>query len=229
MNSISPVSTEAKAEPGPGATGMQQALRRSAWLKTLHQWHWISSALCLLGMLLFALTGITLNHASQIEAKPKISKRQAQLPPILLQQLRAPGAAQKKSPLPPQVAAWCEQNLNIDTRLHAIPVEWSADEAYLPLPRPGGDAWLRIALEDGQIEYELTERGAIAWLNDLHKGRHTGSAWNWFIDIFAVACLIFCITGFLILKYHAQNRPSTWPVLGLGVLIPALLAILLIH
>ncbi|NTV11206.1 MAG: hypothetical protein HGA47_10590, partial [Zoogloea sp.] len=25
---------------------------RAGWLKTLHQWHWISSALCLLGMLL---------------------------------------------------------------------------------------------------------------------------------------------------------------------------------
>ena len=31
--------------------------RRAYWLKTLHQWHWISSAICLLGMLLFAVTG----------------------------------------------------------------------------------------------------------------------------------------------------------------------------
>jgi len=34
--------------------------RRAYWLKTLHQWHWISSALCLLGMLLFALAWIAL-------------------------------------------------------------------------------------------------------------------------------------------------------------------------
>ncbi|NIV36045.1 MAG: hypothetical protein GWN58_43325, partial [Anaerolineae bacterium] len=33
------------------------------WLGTLRQWHWISSALCLVGMLLFSVTGITLNHA----------------------------------------------------------------------------------------------------------------------------------------------------------------------
>ena len=37
----------------------QQARRRSYWLKTLHQWHWISAALCLVGMILFAATGIT--------------------------------------------------------------------------------------------------------------------------------------------------------------------------
>lgn len=35
---------------------------------TLRQWHWVSSALCLAGMLLFAVTGITLNHATDIEA-----------------------------------------------------------------------------------------------------------------------------------------------------------------
>ena len=49
------------------ALGGQQ--RRGFWLRTLHQWHWISSAICLLGMLLFTITGITLNHASRIEAE----------------------------------------------------------------------------------------------------------------------------------------------------------------
>ena len=41
--------------------------RRAFWMRQLHQWHWISSALCLVGLLLFALTGITLNHAGAIE------------------------------------------------------------------------------------------------------------------------------------------------------------------
>ena len=31
--------------------------RRSFWLKQLHQWHWISAALSLIGLLLFAVTG----------------------------------------------------------------------------------------------------------------------------------------------------------------------------
>ncbi|HBB79173.1 MAG TPA: hypothetical protein DC050_13285, partial [Pseudomonas sp.] len=59
------------------------------WLGTLRQWHWISSALCLVGMLLFAVTGITLNHAAQIEASPKIVERQAMLPAPLQQRLLA--------------------------------------------------------------------------------------------------------------------------------------------
>jgi hypothetical protein len=107
--------------------------------------------------------------------------------------------------------------------------EWSADELYVPLPRPGGDAWLRVDLASGAVEYELTDRGWISYLNDLHKGRHTGVVWMWFIDIFAAACLIFSLTGLLILKFHATSRPTTWPIVGLGVLIPLLLALLFIH
>jgi hypothetical protein len=66
-------------------------------------------------------------------------------------------------------------------------------------------------------------------LNDLHKGRHAGAAWSGFIDVFAIACLVFCVTGLLILKLHAANRPATWPVTGLGLVLPALIALLLIH
>ena len=54
----------------PSASPALQQQRRGFWLRTLHQWHWISSAVCLIGMLLFAITGITLNHASKIEATP---------------------------------------------------------------------------------------------------------------------------------------------------------------
>jgi hypothetical protein len=47
--------------------------RRSFWLKHLHRWHWISAALSLVGMILFAATGITLNHAGEIEATPRVT------------------------------------------------------------------------------------------------------------------------------------------------------------
>lgn len=202
--------------------------RQAGWLKQLHRWHWISSALCLLGMLLFAITGITLNHAAQIEARPQVSHSKALLPAPLLASLRSSASkhADGKGMLPPQLVQWCAQALQADVR--EVVGEWGPDEVYLSLPRPGGDAWLRIGL-DGRAEYEVTRRGAISWLNDLHKGRNTGAAWRWFIDLFALACLVFCVTGFLILKYHAAQRHATWPVLGLGVLLPVLLAILFIH
>lgn len=202
--------------------------RRSMWLKTLHQWHWISSAICLMAMLLFSITGITLNHAAQIESTPEVTRLKAQVPPTLLPVLQAYAAehVDGEAPVPTQLAAWANEAFPVDLRGRSA--EWSEEDAYIALPRPGGDAWLRVGL-DGRAEYEVTSRGAISWLNDLHKGRNAGPVWSWFIDIFAVACLVFCITGFLILKIHAANRPSTWPVIGFGIVLPAVLALLFIH
>lgn len=210
-----------------------QQVRRAYWLKTLHEWHWVSSAICLVGMLLFAVTGFTLNHAGQIEAKAQVTRLQAHLPAEVVAALanaapRARNAANAQvAPVPAALQRWAgtQWRLALDGR----DGEWSDDELYITLPRPGGDAWLRIGLEDGAAEYERTDRGWIAYLNDLHKGRNTGALWRWFIDLFAAACLVFCITGFFILQMHAARRPFTWPLVGLGLLVPALLALLFMH
>ncbi|RDI05416.1 MULTISPECIES: PepSY-associated TM helix domain-containing protein [Comamonas] len=209
------------------------APQRAYWLKKLHEWHWISSAICLIGMLLFAVTGFTLNHAGQIESKPKVESRDAQLPPDLLEKLQQAQkqgveAADKNAvSLPAEVDGWLAQQIKVSAKGFAV--EWSEDEAYVPMPRPGGDAWLRVDLKEGSVEYEKTDRGWISYLNDLHKGRNTGGAWSLFIDVFAIGCLVFCITGLLILKMHAQRRPMTWPMVGLGLVLPALLVLLLVH
>lgn len=194
------------------------------WLGTLRQWHWISSALCLVGMLLFAVTGITLNHAGQIESKPLVETREGQLPERLLNSLQA---ETPEDGLPADLQRWLEQTL--DVQLAGREAEWSDGELYVALPRPGGDAWLSLSLESGELEYESTDRGWIAYFNDLHKGRHSGEAWSWFIDLFAVACVVFSLTGLLLLQRRAGNRPGTWPLVGLGLVIPLLLALLFIH
>ncbi|PIG08433.1 PepSY-associated TM helix domain-containing protein [Comamonas sp. 26] len=209
------------------------APQRAYWLKKLHEWHWISSAICLIGMLLFAVTGFTLNHAGQIEAKPKVETREAQLPADLLEKLQlaqkqsAQAASKDVVTLPADIEGWLAQQIKVSAKGFAV--EWSEEEAYVPLPRPGGDAWLRVDMKDGAVEYETTDRGWISYLNDLHKGRHAGAAWSLFIDMFAIGCLVFCITGLLILKMHAQRRPMTWPMVGLGFVLPVLLVLLLVH
>ncbi|WP_312518954.1 PepSY-associated TM helix domain-containing protein [Stutzerimonas nitrititolerans] len=194
------------------------------WLGTLRQWHWISSAICLVGMLLFAVTGITLNHAAQIEASPKIVERQSMLPAPLQQRLLAD---QPGEDLPSDLRAWLETELNID--LASRDAEWNDGELYVALPRPGGDAWLSLDLASGELLFESTDRGWIAYFNDLHKGRNTGQAWSWFIDIFAGVCVLFSLTGLLLLQRHAGGRPTTWPLVGAGLVIPLLLALLFIH
>ena len=205
--------------------------RRAYWLKTLHEWHWVSSALCLIGLLLFGITGFTLNHAASIEARPKVTSRTATvddaLRAALLKELPAAKARKGKAELPAELQAWIQAQWAVDTA--GRDAEWSDDEIYLSLPCPGGDAWLRLSLVDGEAEYERTDRGWLSYFNDLHKGRNSGAAWSLFIDIFAAATLVFSITGLFILKMHAGDRPFTWPMVGMGLVIPVLLALLFIH
>lgn len=203
----------------------QAKAKRSFWLKQLHTWHWVSSAACLVGMLLFAVTGITLNHAGAIEAEPVVSERAATLPAPLLATLNA--TTDDKAMVPPSVRDWIDTQMSVD--LGGSAGEWSEDEVYVGLPRPGGDAWLSIDRASGEVAYELTSRGWISYLNDLHKGRNAGEAWRWFIDAFAVACLAFCLTGLILLQLHARHRPMTWPTVGLGLVVPVLIAVLFIH
>lgn len=208
------------------ADAAAKANRRAQWMRQLRQWHWISGALSLISMLLFAVTGITLNHSSAIEAKPEVATQETTLDAAAVAVL-ATAPKTGRAPLPSPLADSVGQKLGID--LTARDAEWTESEAYISLPRPGGDAWVSIDRESGDITYETTDRGWISYLNDLHKGRHTGPAWSLFIDVFAVASIVFCITGLLLLQMYAKGRSMTWPLVAAGFALPVVLAIFLIH
>jgi uncharacterized protein len=210
----------------PAAPAIRKRSRKSFWLKQLHTWHWMSSAISLIGLMLFAITGFTLNHAAEIEASPSSVEGSAQLPPPLLAMVKPDDAPDSKKPLPPEVARFVGDTLK--TRASGT-ADWSASEIYLGMPSPGGDAWIAIDRETGAVTSETSSRGWIAYLNDLHKGRNAGTAWKWFIDIFVFACVVFSLTGLVLLWMHSRHRKSTWPLVVAGLVIPALIAIFLIH
>ncbi|MET0273637.1 MAG: PepSY-associated TM helix domain-containing protein [Phenylobacterium sp.] len=204
----------------------RKAQARAGLLREVLRWHWISAAICLVGMLLFSATGITLNHAGAIKGQPRTIERQGVLPESLRPGLQAAEAA--AGPLPATTRDWLAKEMNVRVPA-AAKVEWSPGEAYVALPGPGSDGWVTLDTATGEAAYEQTNRGWVAYLNDLHKGRNTGPAWSWFIDIFAVGSIVFCVTGLLLLQLHSHARKSTWPLVGLGLLIPLLLVLFLIH
>src|SRR5882672_5330524 len=101
--------------------------RRAFWLKHLHQWHWVSASICLIAILLFSLTGITLNHAGQIPAKPVVTTRDDNLPAPLLARLKNEKGGEK-SPLPSIVSEWIDEQMGLATAGRTA--EWSEDEVY---------------------------------------------------------------------------------------------------
>jgi hypothetical protein len=226
LSNVSSTAAAASSDAEARARAKRKAQRRAGFLRQILRWHWISAAICLIGMLLFAITGITLNHAGSIPATPRVTERTADLPADLLPLVQA--AEAEEASLPPPVRAWIGEALKVRVPVDAEP-EWSPGEAYLALPRPGGDAWLTLDTAAGEAIYERTDRGVVAYLNDLHKGRNTGTAWMWFLDIFAIGCVVFCVTGLILLQLHSHARRSTWPLVGAGLIIPLLLALLFIH
>lgn len=218
--------TATSAPPAAQTTKQKSGLTRAFWVRQFVTWHWMSAALALLGMIAFAITGITLNHAGDIAAQPVVHERTVTLPANLLSAVSG-RPSEGRRVLPANVATWADQEFSISSV--GRDAEWSSNEIYLAMARPGGDAWISIDRQTGEVTHQDTWRGWIAYFNDLHKGRNTGQAWAWFIDIFAAACVLFCVTGLGLLWFKSAPRPSTWPLVGLGLVIPVLLALLFIH
>ena len=192
----------------------------------IRQWHWISGAICLVGMMVFALTGITLNHAADIPANRTVTTAESQLPEGVVDQLLALDEGEIQ--IPSALVAFMQEDKSIAVP-SAVTGEWDGIEFYAAWPGPGADSWIAVDVELASVTYESVDRGWISYFNDLHKGRNTGDVWRWFIDIFAVACIIFSVTGLQLLMRHSKNRVSTWPVTALGVLVPFVIILLFVH
>jgi hypothetical protein len=213
--------------PDPSRKIAANSRSHGFWSRQVRQWHWISSAISLVGLLLFTITGITLNHAGDIAGEPAVMRQSMSIEGPALKAVQRAVPAGVKQSLPASTRHAVEAGLGIDLANHVG--EWSEYEVFLAMPRPGGDATLTIDRETGAASYQTTDYGWLAYFNDLHKGRNTGLVWSWFIDLFALASLVFAITGLVLLQIHARTRPSTWPLVGFGLLLPVLIALLFVH
>jgi hypothetical protein len=192
--------------------------------RTMHLWHWISAAVCFAALILFTVTGITLNHATVFSATPVVKTGTASAPATVT---TAIAAGVDESGVPPPVAGWVADTFGVD--LGAAAAEWSEEELYLSAPGPGRDAWVSIDRASGEARFETTERGWLAYFNDLHKGRNTGLVWKIFIDVVAAAVLFFALTGLVLLWIQARQRKSTWPLVTGGVGLVVALMIFFAH
>jgi hypothetical protein len=211
-------------DPHPVSATAQHS--RSFWLKQLHQWHWISAALSLIGMLLFAITGFTLNHAGQIEAKPVVVSRKATLPADLLAAGQGSGRGQA-SPARP-LEPWLDKAVGAEVA--GREGEWSAEEVYVALARPGGDAWVSRSTARPAPSSTRRPRAARSACSTTCTRAATparpgaGSSTS-----SPAACVIFTVTGLILLQFHARARPLTWPLVAAGLAAPVILVILFVH
>ncbi|NTS78644.1 PepSY-associated TM helix domain-containing protein [Catenovulum sp. SM1970] len=188
----------------------------AAFLKLNRTIHWMSSAFGLATLIFFSITGITLNHPSFFEADSQTQVEEIEMSENWLRdfhQLEEQGQLNHLT-----IAIDQKWSLPIPRNIEHDEYEWILD-----FQRPGGYATVILDVETGLLTYEKTSDGFIALINDLHKGRHSGLAWQWLIDITAVICLLFAVTGLIILYKHARQRTSTWPLVIAGTLLPLII------
>jgi uncharacterized protein len=165
------------------------------WIyRQLRLWHGYLSALAFVALILFSVTGILLNHpqdpasAGGAAIKPQTSV--LKLAPDELKRVR--GA---KSP-PRELAGV------VGGRAHLVGAfmdgEASGSDVFVRLQGVRGTSDLVGHLDTGEVEVTVEEAGALAVLNELHRGERASPAWRFAIDAIAVTLIVMSVLGYLI-------------------------------
>ena len=93
---------------------------------------------------------------------------------------------------------------------------------------PGYTADAFIDRTTGQYEMVESSMGWIAIMNDLHKGRDSGSAWSWVIDLSAVLLVFVSGTGLLLLFYINRHRKAGLVTAVLGIVVTVAIYVALV-
>lgn len=171
------------APPGRPSGGR----RLPQWIRWLHLY---GSMLGLGATLLFAVTGLTLNHAEWFEAgDPVVRTLDGSLPVAHLA-----GDVDKLT---------VAEELRAAHGLRGKVAEFAAeaDECLVVWKGPAYSADATIERATGKYHIEEARRPVMALLDDLHKGRDCGPVWGFVIDAAAVVLAFLSATGLWLLLY----------------------------
>jgi uncharacterized protein len=169
-------------------------------------------------LLFFAATGITLNHPTWFGmGAPRMAEHQGTLDktwlnrPMVEAHATGPSADNEEPDYSLQVDKLAvAEHLRQTHRLGGAVGEFRVDdrECLIIFKGPGYSADVIVERETGGYHVTETMLGAVAVINDLHKGRDTGLAWSWVIDVSALLMVFVSITGIVLIFYLKRRRWS---------------------
>ncbi|MGH9887768.1 MAG: PepSY-associated TM helix domain-containing protein, partial [bacterium] len=98
------------------------------------------------------------------------------------------------------------------------------NEASLTFKAPGYSADCFIDSATGDYRLTVSYQGAVGVLNDLHRGRDAGAAWNWLIDVSGGFLTLVAITGLGLLVYLKKIRARALMTMAIGAVGVTLIA-----
>jgi uncharacterized protein len=212
---VSSIAVESRAaeEVLPVAPRVRRRRRFRLRLHSLLRWlHIYTSMVSLMVVLFFAATGVTLNHPDWLAAE-----RTDEVSGTL------PATWKTAKGIDWLVVA---EHLRAANGVHGTLADRREDdrEGSLSFRAPGYSADAFIDVQTGSYKVTTSYQGAIGVINDLHRGRDSGSAWAWLIDVAGVFLVFLSLTGLGLLFYLRKVRIKALAVMAAGAALVVVLA-----
>lgn len=172
-------------------------------------------------VLFFSVTGLTLNHPTWLGGDKQVNvKNKGQL-----------NVNWVNNPDTNKVAKLeIVEFLRTTHQVKGAVSEFRIDdvEITVSLKGPAYSCDAFIDRESGAYEVSEIKMGIVAVMNDLHKGRDSGSGWSWIIDISAVFLILVSLSGLILLCFIKKKRLAGFITAFIGLLICYLIYVIFV-
>lgn len=148
----------------------------------------------------FSVTGITLNHPDTFAGELKTTQEKGKLDINWVKTKDSSKIAKL------EIVEYLRKQHSIKAAVSEFRIDDTQCTVSFKGPGYAADAF--INRENGNYELTLLRAGVVGIMNDLHKGRDTGSKWSWVIDVSAVLMVLVSLTGMILILYIKRKKWS---------------------
>jgi uncharacterized protein len=148
----------------------------------------------------FAVTGLTLNHADWFSGAEQVTEFTGKVKSEWVNQ----ADTSKISKL--ELVEYLRITHGIKGYVSEFRIE--ERECAISFRGPGYSSDAYIDRDSGQYELSETRLGLMAIMNDLHKGRDTGSVWSVVVDASAILLVLVSLTGMIMIFFIKKKKKS---------------------
>ena len=163
--------------------------RRDFYRHSRYVHGWLS-AFAFLTLLFFSVTGLLLNHPEWFEPTKTEQTTQLILPESVLKSIK-----QQENPRD-TILNYVRQQQNVVGRYQSSEV--MDNEVMIRLESPAGATDIWVMADTGETEITQKPASTVSMLNDLHRGKNSGLAWSWLIDISAIIVIALSLVGYIL-------------------------------
>ncbi|MGE8562398.1 MAG: PepSY-associated TM helix domain-containing protein [Acinetobacter bohemicus] len=163
--------------------------RRDFYRHSRYVHGWLS-AFAFLTLLFFSVTGLLLNHPEWFEPAKTEQTTQLILPESVLKSIK-----QQENPSD-TILNYVRQQQNVVGRYQSSEV--LDNEVMIRLESPAGATDIWVMADTGETEITQKPASTVSMLNDLHRGKNSGLAWSWLIDISAIIVIALSLVGYIL-------------------------------